>query len=1227
MVAAKMEELRVQLEKLKEEKVAIEHENESLKADQVKQDTEFNELKERMTAELRELQERNSAASAELDELRGRNSEQLAEIARLGEVAEAAESRWRAEIDKVTTDAELKRYQSVEAEKIKWEAREDRLVSELTTVRAELNKLRDCTAKSGHDGVPVVTTKSGITATTGSGAPSTLGESVTSTSSTTTTTASSASSSSITTAGGMSTGGSTETPPGTSSSLITTTASIEGGSVMTSSTSTVTSATVGGSKTMAKPAETASPSSLITTQQLPPPLTKFSGDEASADGETFVDWLEQFEMVASLLGWGAQAKLVNLVTRLKGPASSFYRSCTPEQRGNYTLLVKELSKRFVPVRIKAIQSSLFHERRQKKGESVDEYAQDLRRLYQRAYAQAQHGNPAAEAMGKSVLAYQFVSGLLPELKAEVAGTEGDFEHQLTKARFEEAKARELGRVSNSSQEKSDPPVSSAKTLTPTTESRSHRNVECRNCGRYGHIARYCRSSRQQRGEEARGRPPQTSAQMAAVVPSVEERIASLKSQLQEAEKEAALDKTVATMHGLQADRPKPTLGPILMAPVSVDGLIRNALVDTGSPCTIASLDFAMEILKLTRPFFQSLDEWKEAARIRLEPPTIPLKSYGGHEINMIGQMSVRLATPGHSVTAVIQVQKGAPVQLLLGTDLQASLGFRLIKSTGDVAVDLSQEGEWIRKIAVDPTPAPLASQPATEVESGDQVVPTHTVHLLQATKIPPRHRKLVQMKVSGLRNVPISLFEPNQGQANAIGVTVVDAIVEANHGNCITIILENPNSEPLCLKKGLVLGAIEPVESVLASQEQTDKGSECDCDPPNPNDQLNQESAEQAQVNFVESKMSPQEQAERVKKLLKVLKLEEAGLPPEQQQKLEELIKVNADIFALDSSELGSTDIVTHDIVTGDHPPVHQPPRRIPFSLRPKVQELVQDMLNQHVIVPSSSPWSSPLVLVRKKDGDMRFCVDYRRLNAITKSDAFPLPRIDDTLDLLAQNRFFSTLDLASGYWQVKMSPEAQEKTAFNTPNGLYEFVSMPFGLCNAPATFQRLMEVVMHGLARECCMVYMDDTLVLGKTFEEHLENLSKVFARLRKAKLTLKAKKCRFARREVEYLGHIVSEHGVAADPAKLKAVREFPQPTDVKSLRSFLGLASYYRRFIPKFSKIAGPLYFLTRNGVSFDWTESCQETFEQLKQLLTQSPVLAFPNFEKDFYLRPMPRSLV
>ena len=259
---------------------------------------------------------------------------------------------------------------------------------------------------------------------------------------------------------------------------------------------------------------------------------KFSGDEKGDDGDAFPDWLEQFEMVANLAGWNDNAKLVNLATRLKGPAYSFYRSCTPEQRANYTLLVQELSKRFIPVRIEAIQSGLFHERRQKKGESVDEYAQDLRRLYQRAYAQAQRGNPAAEAMGRSVLAYQFVSGLLPELKTKVAGTDGGFEHQPAKARFEEAKARKLGTRGRKpeSLERQEKP----ETQGSTPETRPVGARPCNNCGRLGHIGRFCRSPRQHKGEEARGRPLKSN-QMAAVVP-IEDRIASLKSQLQEAER-------------------------------------------------------------------------------------------------------------------------------------------------------------------------------------------------------------------------------------------------------------------------------------------------------------------------------------------------------------------------------------------------------------------------------------------------------------------------------------------------------------------------------------------------------------------------------------------------------------------------------------------------------------------------------------------------------------------
>ena len=179
--------------------------------------------------------------------------------------------------------------------------------------------------------------------------------------------------------------------------------------------------------------------------------------------------------------------------------------------------------------------------------------------------------------------------------------------------------------------------------------------------------------------------------------------------------------------------------------------------------------------------------------------------------------------------------------------------------------------------------------------------------------------------------------------------------------------------------------------------------------------------------------------------------------------------------------EVGRTDLVQLMINTGEHAPVKQTPRRIPFSLRKKVREMVDEMLDKGIVEHSLSPWASPIVLVSKQDGSTRFCVDYHRLNSITKLDEFPLLRIDDSLDLLSGMKYFSTLDVATGYWQVKISPDSREKTAFVTHEGLYEFSIMPFGLCNAPVTFQRLMEVTLRGLAEQKCVVYLDDNLVMG--------------------------------------------------------------------------------------------------------------------------------------------------
>lgn len=342
------------------------------------------------------------------------------------------------------------------------------------------------------------------------------------------------------------------------------------------------------------------------------------------------------------------------------------------------------------------------------------------------------------------------------------------------------------------------------------------------------------------------------------------------------------------------------------------------------------------------------------------------------------------------------------------------------------------------------------------------------------------------------------------------------------------------------------------------------------------------------------------------------------SLNQDQQVKLKELLYQHKDTFS-ESGELGRTNLVYHEINTGNARPIRQPARRLPHHQRSEAQAQVDEMLKSGVISPSSGPWASPIVLVKKKDGSTRFCVDYRKLNDTTLKDAYPLPRIDDSLDALSGSAWFSSLDLASGYWQVEMNPDDRQKTAFSTGSGLYEFNVMPFGLTNAPSTFERLMELVLAGLHWKTCLVYLDDILIYAQTFEEHASRLTEVFARLATAGLKLKPKKCTLFQKEVAYLGHVVSAKGVATDPEKTRKVREWPTPSNVKEVRSFVGLCSYYRRFIKDFARLAAPLHKLTQKDVRFKWTPECEHAFQVLKVKLTSTPILAFPDFSHPFIL--------
>ena len=342
------------------------------------------------------------------------------------------------------------------------------------------------------------------------------------------------------------------------------------------------------------------------------------------------------------------------------------------------------------------------------------------------------------------------------------------------------------------------------------------------------------------------------------------------------------------------------------------------------------------------------------------------------------------------------------------------------------------------------------------------------------------------------------------------------------------------------------------------------------------------------------------------------------NLSEKDQDTILKVLEKHDGIFAEKINELGRTNIVRHEVrTTGE--PFALKHYKTPITLRPLVKQHIKEMLKYQIIRPSNGPYRSPVLMVKKKTGDLRFCVDYRRLNKQTIKDKYPLPRIDDTLDFLHGAKYFSTIDLLSGYWQIEIEEEDKYKTAFTTEFGHYEFNRMPFGLCNAPGTFQRLMESILQPILGEYALVYIDDVIVYSKTIEEHAVHLEEVFKLLAAAGLKIKRSKCLFAREKVNYLGHVVSAKGVAPDKKKIKAIEKFPTPTNVDQVRSFVGLASYYRRFIRNFAEKAHALTNLTRKSVAWKWGPDEQSAFDSIRKCLMTKPILRYPDFAKEFII--------
>ena len=613
------------------------------------------------------------------------------------------------------------------------------------------------------------------------------------------------------------------------------------------------------------------------------------------------------------------------------------------------------------------------------------------------------------------------------------------------------------------------------------------------------------------------------------------------------------------------------------------------VVDTGSMVSFVTEEFYKKKLQPT------------CGHVQEDGQMLTLRAANGLEIPYLGYLNLTIEVDGVKVPSCgVLVLKDTPTTTKQRRDVPGLLGTNVLAQIPQFGALLQQRPN---------------AEPRTSGESNSGFVRVAGMYPILVPS-----NSVASVAVTGPACGPNALVEPLSVPVPG-NIQVANTLVDASK-TCFLIQVVNPSPKDVWLKPRTRLGTVRGTVKVTSGEQlKFDVQSDAvivSCPP----------GAEQ-------QKPSPQEpdspmRPPREQDLPAEISLEDfPGTPAEKQEALR-IFTTYSDVFTSEGNSLGRTTTIQHQIPTCDDIPVNQPHRRIPPNQLAEVKQHLQDLLDKGVIRPSQSNYASPIVLVRKKNGALRMCVDYRQLNAKVKHDSYPLPRIDESLDVLGGAKYFSTMDLASAYNQVEVHPADRHKTAFTTPLGLFEYNRMPFGLGGAPATFQRVMQTIFRDEMLEILIVYLDDIIVFSQDIQTHLQRLEMVFRKLREHGLKVEAKKCQFFRPRVTYLGHVVSADGVATDPAKTEVVTNWPKPKTLRDLRSFLGFASYYRRFVPRFAQLAKPLHELVSKlyeggkhgkqrtkSVGGDWSPECQRAFDSLKHALTSPPVLAYPDYTKLF----------
>ena len=558
-----------------------------------------------------------------------------------------------------------------------------------------------------------------------------------------------------------------------------------------------------------------------------------------------------------------------------------------------------------------------------------------------------------------------------------------------------------------------------------------------------------------------------------------------------------------------------------------------------------------------------------------------LDSFPGLEVDRGSSVSVR----GHGRSAVSETLGVVQLSVDIGGLVAPNYKFQVVDSR-DVNHNVILGADFLYKYYLAPSPAHsrlLYAPPESPVELiGRSAHFCHSLYLEENLKLKPRTLEYFTFNVKADPG-QVVVFEPDTTHQHK-SVALCRSIETVSPEQQITVEILCYAEHGVTLKKGMLLGQVSATETgesqpsvvrEIGALEET-SGSVADL-------------FEWADVDLEESRLL------RVK----------------------EVLQSNRPAISLGDCDVGRVELVAHNIkfCDQDQQPIKIPPRRFSGKKREGIEEEIERMLEEDVIEQSSSPWSAPVVPVTKPDGSLRLCVDYRSLNKATYKDAYPLPNIEDALYNLHGVRYFSTLDLVRGYYQVPMADSSKPYTAFSTSAGHWQFKRMPFGLCNAPATFQRLMNAVLSGFSWDRVMAYLDDIILMDATFEEHLESLGKILSCLAKHGLKINPQKCQLFREKVQFLGHEVSVDGLKPDAKNVQAIVDFPTPKTVRQVHRFMGMVNFYRRFIPMCSVVARPLNKLL-GSKRLHWTTECQAAFDKLREALTSPPILSYPDFKSD-----------